>query len=95
MNAEKLLTQALSQKKAELDLLRHDLTTVEFRGDPWRIKSISILESQVKEIERYMKDGGKLNIGECCQQEGTCILAFKRFDVCALKPNCGFYLKEE
>ena len=82
-------------KRAELELFRHDLTTPEFKGDPWRVESISILEEQVKEIERYMKEGGKLNIGECCQKEGTCILAYKRFDGCMWRPgDCGFYIKD-
>ena len=90
-----LLTQALAQKKAELALFCHDLTTPEFKDDPWRIKAIVTIEEQVKEIERYMKEGGKLNIGECCQKEGTCVLAFKRFDGCAWgHTESGFYFNE-
>lgn len=82
-------------KVAELELRHHDLTTEYYKDDPWIKQVVGILESQIKEIERYMKEGGELNIGKCMKEKGTCGLTYKRFDLCGWWPKtCDFHIDE-
>lgn len=90
---EKLLRQILTMKQEELELCRHDLTTEYYRGDLWVKKVVGIFEEHIREIERYMKEDGELNIGKCKFKVGVCGLAYKRFDICAFNAErCDYYL---
>ena len=93
---EKRLQQLLTMKAAELELRRYDLTTSWYKEDPWITEAVNIFEAQVKEIGRYIKEGGKLNIAECCKLEGICGLAYRRFDGCVWgAKKCCFFLEDQ
>jgi hypothetical protein len=52
----------LEQKRDELACRRRDLSTPYYADDEWVKDQISRLGNQIAEMERYLKDGGELNL---------------------------------
>lgn len=88
------LQEALSDKSKELALRRSDLTYPYYAEDEWTKEQVAHLEGHIGEIERYLSEGGKLNLPRCCKRpEHICLIAVQGFTSCIMTPeDCGFSL---
>lgn len=95
------LRRALTQKGEEIATMRRRLASEWYAEDveyqEWGQAVISCLQGHVREIERYLKEGGALALPPCCKAKGhICLIALRRFDGCLMGPGeCGFSVREE
>jgi len=90
-----LLREALADKEKELALRHRDLESEYYKDDPWCQGQIAILKHHISEIERFLKEGGALDLPRCCRQaENICLGAVRGFNICILSPEgCGYALQ--
>lgn len=94
------LRGALTQKGEEIATMRRRLASEWYAEDveyqKWGQAVMSCLEGHMREIQRYLREGGALALPPCCQ-EGShlCLIALRRFDGCLMAPgDCGFSRRE-
>jgi hypothetical protein len=95
------LKHALTQKNEEIHTMRKRLASEYYADDvpyqTWGEDVLSCLQGHIREIQRYLREGGRLTLPPCCKEEGhICLIAMRRFNACLMTPGeCGFSLKDD
>jgi hypothetical protein len=89
------LGAAILDYRKELALRHRDLESEYYKDDPWVLWQIAILKHHISEIQRFLKEGGELDLPRCCRQaENICLGAVRGFTACILPtPSCGYSVK--
>lgn len=88
------LQEALERKKQEIASDKRYLLSLLCARPELTEPRIAYLEGHVREIGRYLDEGGTLELPRCCKQAGwTCLLAAQGLTDCAMFPECGYSLR--
>jgi len=73
------LEEALNHKKHELEVLRADSKPLDI---PRTKRDMELLSQQIREIQRYLKDGGELKLPKCYKAKQICLLGLTQVRSC-------------